>query len=181
MPHTLSPVGLLPRYPCWSLVCLGPSSLYSHNVGLQEQWHEGFLPGCSHLLPWDLTVRLKGRPGWIRHNPRKNQQNSNQPTTTTTDRTKGCPFFFFFYYFILITLHFSFFFRIKWVCCKDIYWSGIWMSTWASIYVRESWSSAEDQWTGHRKRQWKSSNLFRYAFIFFMSLQVIFEYQTFSI
>jgi protein SMG8 len=29
MIHTLSPSGLLPKFSSWSLVCLGPSSLYS--------------------------------------------------------------------------------------------------------------------------------------------------------
>ena len=29
-----SPAGLLPRFPSWSLVCIGPSSIYSHNTGL---------------------------------------------------------------------------------------------------------------------------------------------------
>lgn len=29
-----SPPGLLPVFSSWSLVCLGASSLYSHNVGM---------------------------------------------------------------------------------------------------------------------------------------------------
>lgn len=33
MVHTLSPVGLLPQFPSWSLVCVGHSSVYSHNSG----------------------------------------------------------------------------------------------------------------------------------------------------
>ena len=33
MLHVHSPSGILPRYPSWSLVCLGSSSLYSHNSG----------------------------------------------------------------------------------------------------------------------------------------------------
>lgn len=33
MVHTLSPVGLLPTFPSWSLVCVGHSSVYSHNSG----------------------------------------------------------------------------------------------------------------------------------------------------
>lgn len=36
MLHTLSPAGLLPQFPSWSLVCIGPSSVYSHNTGLPE-------------------------------------------------------------------------------------------------------------------------------------------------
>ncbi|XP_046388258.1 uncharacterized protein LOC124157509 [Ischnura elegans] len=57
MLHSDSPCGLLPQFPSWSLVCLGPSSLYSHNLGLQDQ--PGLLPGSSYLLPWDVTVRLE--------------------------------------------------------------------------------------------------------------------------
>ncbi|KAK6633972.1 hypothetical protein RUM44_004579 [Polyplax serrata] len=57
MLHTESPSGLLPQFSSWSLVCLGPSSLYSHNVGLQDQ--PGLIPGSSYLLPWDVTVRLE--------------------------------------------------------------------------------------------------------------------------
>lgn len=57
MPHSESPPGLLPQFPSWSLVCLGPSSLYSHNHGLSDQ--PGFLPGTGYLLPWDVTVRVE--------------------------------------------------------------------------------------------------------------------------
>ncbi|XP_075222842.1 nonsense-mediated mRNA decay factor SMG8 isoform X2 [Lycorma delicatula] len=59
MLHTESPGTLLPQFPSWSLVCLGPSSLYSHNLGLQEQHHAGLLGGSAYLLPWDVTVRLE--------------------------------------------------------------------------------------------------------------------------
>jgi len=38
-------------------VCVGASSIYSHNLGLHEQ--PGLLTGSSHLLPWDVTVRLE--------------------------------------------------------------------------------------------------------------------------
>lgn len=34
MLHVHSPQGILPRYSSWSLVCLGSSSLYSHNAGM---------------------------------------------------------------------------------------------------------------------------------------------------
>ncbi|CAB3373921.1 Hypothetical predicted protein [Cloeon dipterum] len=57
MLHTASPAGLLPQFPSWSLVCLGPSSVYSHNHGLTDQ--AGFLPGSAYLLPWDVTVRFE--------------------------------------------------------------------------------------------------------------------------
>jgi len=57
MLHVHSPRRILPRYPSWSLVCLGPSSLYSHNSGLSDQ--SGFLTGSGFLLPWDVTVRVQ--------------------------------------------------------------------------------------------------------------------------
>nr|CAG4642374.1 EOG090X02WG [Evadne anonyx] len=57
MLHVNSPNGILPRYSSWSLVCLGPSSLYSHNSGLSDQ--PGFLTGSGFLLPWDVTVRVQ--------------------------------------------------------------------------------------------------------------------------
>ncbi|KAJ8687988.1 hypothetical protein QAD02_023783 [Eretmocerus hayati] len=57
MLHTESPVGLLPQFSSWSLVCLGSSSIYSHNLGLQHQ--SGILANSAFLLPWDVTVRLE--------------------------------------------------------------------------------------------------------------------------
>lgn len=57
MLHVHSPAGILPRYPSWSLVCLGSSSLYSHNSGLADQ--PGFLTGSAFLLPWDVAVRVQ--------------------------------------------------------------------------------------------------------------------------
>lgn len=33
MVHLMSPIGLLPQFPSWSLVCVGHSSVYSHNSG----------------------------------------------------------------------------------------------------------------------------------------------------
>ncbi|XP_057374680.1 nonsense-mediated mRNA decay factor SMG8-like [Daphnia carinata] len=57
MLHVNSPTGILPRYSSWSLVCLGSSSLYSHNAGLSDQ--PGFLAGSGFLLPWDIPVRLQ--------------------------------------------------------------------------------------------------------------------------
>jgi Smg8_Smg9 len=61
MSHTSSPHGLLPQFPSWSLICLGPSSVYSHNHGLTDQ--PGFLPGSAYLLPWDVTVRFEPSEG----------------------------------------------------------------------------------------------------------------------
>nr|CAD7392788.1 unnamed protein product [Timema cristinae] len=56
MLHVDSPSGLLPQFPSWSLICLGPSSLYSHNLGLQDQQQAGLLGGSAYLLPWDVTI-----------------------------------------------------------------------------------------------------------------------------
>lgn len=57
MLHTDSPINLLPQFSSWSLINLGPSSLYSHNLGLQHQ--AGILLNSAFLLPWDVTVRLE--------------------------------------------------------------------------------------------------------------------------
>ncbi|KAJ8911497.1 hypothetical protein NQ315_014422 [Exocentrus adspersus] len=59
-----SPPGLLPVYSSWSLVCLGASSLYSHNLGLSESHHPGFLSSTNYLLPWDVTVYSKSKQNW---------------------------------------------------------------------------------------------------------------------
>ncbi|CAG9823382.1 unnamed protein product [Phaedon cochleariae] len=59
-----SPPGLLPVYSSWSLVCLGASSLYSHNLGLSESHHPGFLSSTNYLLPWDVTVYSKTKQTW---------------------------------------------------------------------------------------------------------------------
>lgn len=37
MVHSTSPVGLLPQFPSWSLVCIGHSSVYSHNSGSKSK------------------------------------------------------------------------------------------------------------------------------------------------
>ena len=59
---TTSPVGLLPLFSSWSLVCLGPSSLYSHNAGICDQ--PGFLTGTNFLLPWDVIVKIRDKEKW---------------------------------------------------------------------------------------------------------------------
>ncbi|XP_050420698.1 nonsense-mediated mRNA decay factor SMG8 isoform X3 [Adelges cooleyi] len=77
MLHTESPNSLLPQYPSWSLVCLGSSCLYSHNIGLQETQHPGFLNSTAYLLPWDVTVRLEHHPRDRYWNTDKNKINSS--------------------------------------------------------------------------------------------------------
>lgn len=64
MVTTTSPVGLLPQFPSWSLLCIGPSSVYSHNNGLPEHAQSGFMSGSNFLLPWDVHVRLEHAAGW---------------------------------------------------------------------------------------------------------------------
>lgn len=59
MMHNESPQGLLPQFSSWSLLCVGPSSLYSHSTGLLEHFQSGFLSGANYLLPWDVQVRVK--------------------------------------------------------------------------------------------------------------------------
>lgn len=62
MLHSESPAGLLPSFSSWSLLCLGPSSLYSHNIGIQDQ--PGFITSTNFLLPWDVTVKTDNREKW---------------------------------------------------------------------------------------------------------------------
>ncbi|XP_050084611.1 nonsense-mediated mRNA decay factor SMG8 isoform X2 [Anopheles aquasalis] len=64
MLHAASPAGLLPRFPSWSLVCLGSSSIYTHNTGLPEHVQSGFISGSNYLLPWDVNVRLEHAQSW---------------------------------------------------------------------------------------------------------------------
>ncbi|KAH7726970.1 Protein smg8 [Aphelenchoides avenae] len=56
MPHTHSPPELLPLFPSWSVVCVGPSSLYSHVNGLRDQ--PNFKPGSEYLLPLDVHLTV---------------------------------------------------------------------------------------------------------------------------
>lgn len=64
MVHTRSPIGLLPQFASWSLMCIGHSSVYSHNSGLPEHSQSGFLSGTNFLLPWDVQVRLENASTW---------------------------------------------------------------------------------------------------------------------
>ncbi|OTF82977.1 SMG8-like protein [Euroglyphus maynei] len=59
MIHTLLGVdnNLPARFSSWSLVCFGSSSIYSHNLGIQDQ--QGFVKGSHYLLPWNVTVILQ--------------------------------------------------------------------------------------------------------------------------
>lgn len=57
MLNSRSPKNLLPAFNSWSLVCLGSSSIYSHNLGVQNQ--PGFISNCNFLLPWDVTVKIE--------------------------------------------------------------------------------------------------------------------------
>ncbi|XP_072174568.1 nonsense-mediated mRNA decay factor SMG8-like [Diadema setosum] len=48
-----SPRGMLPAFSSWSLICLGPSSLYHPSKGLDQR---SFLRESKHLLPWDIPI-----------------------------------------------------------------------------------------------------------------------------
>ncbi|KAH8367757.1 hypothetical protein KR084_002438 [Drosophila pseudotakahashii] len=72
--HTVSDFGLLPLFPSWSLACVGPSSIYSHNTGLQEHFQSGFLSGANFLLPWDVQLRLVHAPKQQQHHGHHQQQ-----------------------------------------------------------------------------------------------------------
>ncbi|VDK51737.1 unnamed protein product [Anisakis simplex] len=56
LPNSDSPSALLPLYPSWSLVCLGPSSIYSHKAGIRDQ--PNFKNGTQYLLPWDVYLMV---------------------------------------------------------------------------------------------------------------------------
>ncbi|XP_070560793.1 nonsense-mediated mRNA decay factor SMG8-like [Ptychodera flava] len=53
MLHSNSPPGLLPKFPSWSLVCLGNADSYKAAIGLD---FPGFFHGSNHLLPWDIPI-----------------------------------------------------------------------------------------------------------------------------
>uniref|UniRef100_A0A915DNK7 Nonsense-mediated mRNA decay factor SMG8 n=1 Tax=Ditylenchus dipsaci TaxID=166011 RepID=A0A915DNK7_9BILA len=46
----------LPLFPSWSLICLGPSSLYNHSSGIRSQ--PNFKAGSEYLLPWDVRFTV---------------------------------------------------------------------------------------------------------------------------
>uniref|UniRef100_A0A1I7RMD7 Nonsense-mediated mRNA decay factor SMG8 n=1 Tax=Bursaphelenchus xylophilus TaxID=6326 RepID=A0A1I7RMD7_BURXY len=48
---------LLPLYPSWSVVCLGPAKIYIHANGIKDQ--PNFIKGSDFLLPWDLNLTVK--------------------------------------------------------------------------------------------------------------------------
>lgn len=82
-----SPPGLLPVFSSWSLVCLGASSLYSHNLGLSEQYHPGFLSSTNYLLPWDVTVGSKSKKAWPAVGKYSNRGRRGRPTSSIMPQT----------------------------------------------------------------------------------------------
>lgn len=88
LPTLNSPVGLLPQFPSYSLLCIGNSSLYSHNTGLTEREQAGFLSGTNFLLAWDVKVRLEHAKTWAENfeknrNRKKHKQLSTQNSSGT--------------------------------------------------------------------------------------------------
>ncbi|XP_031624571.1 protein SMG8 [Contarinia nasturtii] len=79
MVHTMSPIGLLPQFSSWSLVCVGHSSVYSHNSGIPEHAQSGFLSGANFLLPWDVQVRLENAASWARTLDKARHRRKPQP------------------------------------------------------------------------------------------------------
>uniref|UniRef100_A0A182MBL4 Nonsense-mediated mRNA decay factor SMG8 n=1 Tax=Anopheles culicifacies TaxID=139723 RepID=A0A182MBL4_9DIPT len=89
MLHSASPAGLLPRFPSWSLVCLGSSSIYTHNTGLPEHVQSGFLSGSNFLLPWDTSVRLEHAQCWAASYEKiRNRKKGNQHSSKSYEHNK---------------------------------------------------------------------------------------------
>ncbi|KAG5668047.1 hypothetical protein PVAND_016004 [Polypedilum vanderplanki] len=74
--------GIFPQFPSWSLVCIGSSSIYSHNTGLTESQQPGFLSSTNYLLPWDVRVRLEHAKTWA-ENYEKNRSRKKLKQLTT--------------------------------------------------------------------------------------------------
>lgn len=87
MIHTMSPMSLLPQFPSWSLVCIGPSSIYSHSTGLPEHVQSGFLTGANFLLPWDVQVRLEHAAEWAA-NYEKSRNRKKAPSKSSAAATQ---------------------------------------------------------------------------------------------
>lgn len=82
MIQVTSPEGLLPQFPSFALVCIGASSIYSHNTGLPEHTQSGFLSGSNFLLPWEVNVRLEHAQSWAQNyeRSRNRRRHGNAPT-----------------------------------------------------------------------------------------------------
>lgn len=80
-----SPQGVLPQFPSFSLVCIGPSSIYSHNTGLPESTQSGFLSGSNYLLPWDMKIRLEHQQSWAERYEKTRQRRKHGNATSLTD------------------------------------------------------------------------------------------------
>ncbi|CAG9771301.1 unnamed protein product [Ceutorhynchus assimilis] len=82
-----SPPGLLPVFPSWSLTCLGASSIYSHNLGLSDSYHPGFLSSTNYLLPWDVAVGSKSQKAWPAIGKYTNRGRRGRSTSTSLPQT----------------------------------------------------------------------------------------------
>lgn len=85
MIHMLSPIGVLPQFPSWSLTCIGHSSVYAHNSGLPEHIQSGFLSGANFLLPWDVQVRLEHAASWALSYDKMRNRRKPQPAKDAND------------------------------------------------------------------------------------------------
>uniref|UniRef100_A0A1I7XYP3 Nonsense-mediated mRNA decay factor SMG8 n=1 Tax=Steinernema glaseri TaxID=37863 RepID=A0A1I7XYP3_9BILA len=58
MPHSSQRTHRLPLFPSWNCICLGSSSLYSHNIGMRDQ--PSMRAGSEFLLPLDVILPVNG-------------------------------------------------------------------------------------------------------------------------
>ncbi|KAK2726698.1 hypothetical protein QYM36_007512 [Artemia franciscana] len=63
VPYLGQPTDLVSSFSSWSLKCVGPSSYYSHNIGLSDMM-PGFLAHTGFLLPWDVAVKIEHAEKW---------------------------------------------------------------------------------------------------------------------
>ena len=56
MIHSGTPEDILPLFSSWSLIRIGPSSMYVPFRGLDMP---GFVLGTNHLVPWEILFKTE--------------------------------------------------------------------------------------------------------------------------
>ena len=86
MIHSGTPEDILPLFSSWSLIRIGPSSMYVPSRGLDMP---GFVPGTNHLVPWEILFKTEDPgitqwpvPGEARKLPIKETKLVHRETTT---------------------------------------------------------------------------------------------------
>ena len=74
---TDSPKGLLPLFPSWSCLKMGPFSTYSELKGVEQP---GFVNRSNFLLRWDITPVCRGFIGYEYETPRGSRFFMQTPT-----------------------------------------------------------------------------------------------------